>query len=312
MTATVMTADDVRRALTRIAHEIIERDKGADDVALVGIADRGDDLARRLAAEIARIEGREVPVGVLDITFYRDDIGLRAEAPEVHETRIGFDVTRQGRRPGRRRAVHGPHDPLGDGRADGPRAAAQDPARRARRPRATASCRSGPTSSARTCPRAAATTSASRSQEVDGADAVTVRRAEDGRERGGGADERTSAVDARPDRRRRHPDPGHRRARSARSGRRVIKKVPALRGPHRRQLLPRELDAHADQLRARRQAAVGRRDQLQRRRLQRREGRVAEGHRAHAAGDGRRRDRRSGTPRAGPRCSSPGGSTATC
>jgi pyrimidine operon attenuation protein/uracil phosphoribosyltransferase len=88
-----MAADDIRRALTRIAHEIIERDKGATDVVLVGIADRGDDLARRLAAEISRIEGAEVPVGVLDITFYRDDIGLRAEAPEVHETRIGFDVS---------------------------------------------------------------------------------------------------------------------------------------------------------------------------------------------------------------------------
>ena len=60
---------------------------------LVGIANRGDHLARRLAAEIERIEGTQVPVGVLDITFYRDDIGLRAEAPEVHETRIGFDIT---------------------------------------------------------------------------------------------------------------------------------------------------------------------------------------------------------------------------
>src|SRR3954469_12890082 len=93
MTATAMAPDDIRRALTRIAHEVIERDKGADDVVLVGIADRGDDLARRLAAEISRIEGAEVPVGVLDITFYRDDIGLRAEAPEVHETRIDFDVS---------------------------------------------------------------------------------------------------------------------------------------------------------------------------------------------------------------------------
>ena len=93
MSGTVMSDEDIRRALTRIAHEVIERNKGADDVALVGIADRGDDLARRLAAEIARIEGADVPVGVLDITFYRDDIGLRAEAPEVHETRIAFDVS---------------------------------------------------------------------------------------------------------------------------------------------------------------------------------------------------------------------------
>jgi len=93
VSAKVMDAADVRRALTRIAHEIIERDKGVEGVVLVGIADRGDDLARRLTDEIARIEGDRVPVGVLDITFYRDDIGLKAEAPEVHETRIGFDIT---------------------------------------------------------------------------------------------------------------------------------------------------------------------------------------------------------------------------
>jgi len=89
----LLDAADVRRALTRIAHEILERDKGAGELALVGIANRGDDLARRLAGEIRTIEGIEVPVGVLDITFYRDDIGMKAEAPEVHETRIGFDIT---------------------------------------------------------------------------------------------------------------------------------------------------------------------------------------------------------------------------
>ena len=93
MSSKLLDAEDVRRALTRIAHEIIERDKGAADVVLVGIANRGDHLARRLAAEIQRIEGTEVRVGVLDITFYRDDIGLKAEAPEVHETRIPFDIS---------------------------------------------------------------------------------------------------------------------------------------------------------------------------------------------------------------------------
>jgi pyrimidine operon attenuation protein / uracil phosphoribosyltransferase len=93
MSGKVMEPDDVRRALTRIAHEVLERDKGVTDVVLVGIADRGDDLARRLAQEIRRIEEVEIPVGVLDITFYRDDIGMRAEAPEVHETRIPFDVS---------------------------------------------------------------------------------------------------------------------------------------------------------------------------------------------------------------------------
>ena len=91
--ARLMDEAEIRRSLTRIAHEILERNKGAGEIALIGIAARGDDLARRLAAEIERIEGASVPVGVLDITFYRDDIGYRAEAPEVHETRVGFDIT---------------------------------------------------------------------------------------------------------------------------------------------------------------------------------------------------------------------------
>jgi pyrimidine operon attenuation protein / uracil phosphoribosyltransferase len=89
----ILDEREIRRATTRIAHEILEHNKGADDLVLVGIAARGDDLARRLAAGILEIEGTKVPVGVLDITFYRDDIGLRAEAPEVHETRIDFDVS---------------------------------------------------------------------------------------------------------------------------------------------------------------------------------------------------------------------------
>ncbi len=88
----ILGPDDVRRALARIAHEIVERER-TEGLVLVGIADRGDHLALRLAREIATIEGAEVPVGVLDITFYRDDIGMTAEAPEVHETRIPFDIT---------------------------------------------------------------------------------------------------------------------------------------------------------------------------------------------------------------------------
>ena len=92
MTA-VLDADAMHRSIVRIAHEISERNDGAADVVLVGIADRGDHLAARLAAELRGIAGTDVPVGTLDITFYRDDIGRRAEAPEVHETRIPFDVT---------------------------------------------------------------------------------------------------------------------------------------------------------------------------------------------------------------------------
>jgi pyrimidine operon attenuation protein / uracil phosphoribosyltransferase len=93
MSGKLLDAADIHRALTRIAHEILERDKGASEIVLVGIANRGDHLARRLAEEIDRIEGVTVPVGVLDITFYRDDIGMKAEAPEVHETRVDFDIT---------------------------------------------------------------------------------------------------------------------------------------------------------------------------------------------------------------------------
>ncbi|HJS25862.1 MAG TPA: bifunctional pyr operon transcriptional regulator/uracil phosphoribosyltransferase PyrR [Actinomycetota bacterium] len=88
----LMDEAEIGRALTRIAHEILERNKGAERIVFVGIAARGDDLARRLTAEIERIEGTAVPVGALDITFYRDDIGMRAEAPEVHETRVDFDI----------------------------------------------------------------------------------------------------------------------------------------------------------------------------------------------------------------------------
>ena len=93
--STLLDEAEIRRAVTRIAHEILERNHGAEDLVLVGIAARGDDLALRLSAEIHRIEGADLPVGVLDITFYRDDIGMRAEAPEVHETRIEFDINQK-------------------------------------------------------------------------------------------------------------------------------------------------------------------------------------------------------------------------
>jgi pyrimidine operon attenuation protein/uracil phosphoribosyltransferase len=73
----VLDDSDVARALTRIAHEIIERNKGATDLVLLGIPSRGVPLAARIAAHIARIEGRDVPVGALDITMYRDDLRLR-------------------------------------------------------------------------------------------------------------------------------------------------------------------------------------------------------------------------------------------
>ncbi|MFI0896394.1 bifunctional pyr operon transcriptional regulator/uracil phosphoribosyltransferase PyrR [Streptomyces sp. NPDC020983] len=73
----VLEAPDIARVLTRIAHEIVERAKGADDVVLLGIPTRGVFLARRLAAKLAEITGRETAVGSLDTTMYRDDLRLR-------------------------------------------------------------------------------------------------------------------------------------------------------------------------------------------------------------------------------------------
>jgi pyrimidine operon attenuation protein/uracil phosphoribosyltransferase len=73
----VLEAADVGRALTRIAHEIVERNHGAAEIVLLGIPTRGVTLARRLAARIAEVEGSDVPVGSLDVTMYRDDLRLR-------------------------------------------------------------------------------------------------------------------------------------------------------------------------------------------------------------------------------------------
>jgi pyrimidine operon attenuation protein/uracil phosphoribosyltransferase len=87
----VFDADDLRRAHTRIAHEIIERNRGASDVVLVGLYTRGLAIARRLAAAIEEFEHVAVPVGALDVSFYRDDIGLRAVTP-TGPTEIPGDI----------------------------------------------------------------------------------------------------------------------------------------------------------------------------------------------------------------------------
>ncbi|MFL6071490.1 MAG: bifunctional pyr operon transcriptional regulator/uracil phosphoribosyltransferase PyrR [Actinomycetes bacterium] len=73
----VLDADDVQRALTRIAHEVLERNKGADSLVLLGIPTRGVPLAQRLAQRISEVEGAKVPTGALDITMFRDDLRLR-------------------------------------------------------------------------------------------------------------------------------------------------------------------------------------------------------------------------------------------
>lgn len=89
----ILSADDIRRAVTRVAHEVAERNEGVGGVVLVGIRRRGVPLAQRIAATLANIEGVRVPVGILDITLYRDDLQMRGPAPVVHSTAIPVDVT---------------------------------------------------------------------------------------------------------------------------------------------------------------------------------------------------------------------------
>lgn len=87
----VMDAAEIERSLTRIAHQILEANHGPENIALVGIVTRGDLLAKTLAEKIKSIENSEVPLGKLDISFYRDDV-LTHLAPEVHGTDIPFSI----------------------------------------------------------------------------------------------------------------------------------------------------------------------------------------------------------------------------
>ncbi|MGB9867734.1 MAG: bifunctional pyr operon transcriptional regulator/uracil phosphoribosyltransferase PyrR [Bacillota bacterium] len=91
--ARIMDLQAMDRALSRIAHEIVERNKGVEGVVLVGIRRRGAPLASRLSQKIGQIEGQQVPVGILDITLYRDDLALKAEQPVVQKTEVPFSLT---------------------------------------------------------------------------------------------------------------------------------------------------------------------------------------------------------------------------
>lgn len=93
--AQILDSTQIRRALTRISHEIVERNRGTEDLLLVGIRTRGVPLAQRLAQMIAEFEDAEVPVGVLDISLYRDDLSSVAEQPVINHTAVPVDV--QGR-----------------------------------------------------------------------------------------------------------------------------------------------------------------------------------------------------------------------
>lgn len=91
----VMGESEIKRTLVRIAHEIVEKNKGVSNLALIGIRTRGVFLAKKLAQEIFKIEKKEIPVGTLDITLYRDDLSLVARQPLVLKTEIPFDVSQK-------------------------------------------------------------------------------------------------------------------------------------------------------------------------------------------------------------------------
>ncbi len=90
---TVMDEIQIRRALMRISHEILERNRGAQNIVIVGIRKRGDSLAKRIKEQIKDIESVDIPFGVLDITLYRDDFTTIDYKPIVGKTEIPFDVT---------------------------------------------------------------------------------------------------------------------------------------------------------------------------------------------------------------------------
>lgn len=89
----LLNKKDIERILSRMAHEIIEKNKGTENLCIVGIQRGGVHLAKRLARKIREIEGRELTVGSLDIAFYRDDIGMRKEQPTIRKTDVSCEIT---------------------------------------------------------------------------------------------------------------------------------------------------------------------------------------------------------------------------
>jgi pyrimidine operon attenuation protein/uracil phosphoribosyltransferase len=91
--AKILDQESIERTMMRIAHEIVEKNKGTQELCIIGIRTRGAILARRLNQCLEKIEGKNLPLGILDITLYRDDLTLVANSPLVRETQIPFDIT---------------------------------------------------------------------------------------------------------------------------------------------------------------------------------------------------------------------------
>ena len=91
--AKIIDEETIEKAVMRISHEIIEKNREIESLAIIGIRNRGEHLARRIVNNIRKISKGDVPIGILDITLYRDDLTEVAEQPQVHETKIDFDIS---------------------------------------------------------------------------------------------------------------------------------------------------------------------------------------------------------------------------
>jgi len=93
--AEILSEKDIQRIVTRLAHEILEKNRGGENLVVIGIQTRGAHLANRISAKIEEIEGTEIPTGFLDITLYRDDFRTRLKQPSVEVTNIPFQIDEQ-------------------------------------------------------------------------------------------------------------------------------------------------------------------------------------------------------------------------
>ena len=190
----VLDGEDMRRTLTRIAHEIVENGGDPERLALVGIHRRGAVLAERLQRLVDDLHDVDVPLGDLDISFYRDDVTTRGGAAGRPRHAPRLRRRRAHGRHRRRRPLHRSHGPRRDRGALRLRPPRPRPARRARRPRPPRAAAAAPTTSARTCRPRAPSASSSASTELDGED-----ERDDLRAKISGDRRRTSRRHPRPD-----------------------------------------------------------------------------------------------------------------
>ena len=270
----VLERDDLRRTLRRIAHEIAEKNPEPEGLAIVGIHTRGALLARRLHALLGELTGAELPIGDIDISFYRDDVGAKSPGRAAGRPRLPHRLRPRPAAPSSSSTTSSsPAAPCAPRSTPSSTTAARSGSSSpCSATAATASCRSAPTTSARTCrPRASERVNV-RLEEIDGVDEVTI---SEPRAEVSGMKHLLAIEQLSPRGDRGDPRP-RRELRRGRPPRHQEGADPAR--PHRRQPLLRVEHPHQLLLRAGREAALRRPRLGQGGRLLGRQGRVAEGH----------------------------------